>query len=96
MRWTTSAPEFVFPAHVYSRELDGQMVLLNLMDEQYFGLDEIGTDIVSRLVSKPSASALDELIERYNIDRVTLKRDITELVAELVTAGLLEQSGWEE
>jgi hypothetical protein len=44
-------------ADVLVRELQGELVLLNLKSETYFGLDEVGTRMWSVLTSTPSIRA---------------------------------------
>lgn len=92
MKWTKIEPEFEVPIDVYIRELDGQMVLLNLASEEYFGLDPVGADIVNHLVKHPSATALDRLTEKYEVDPAILRQDIEELVTSLLTVGLLKEA----
>ncbi len=77
------------PPHVLSREVDGQLVLLDVSEEQYYGLDEIGARIVSRVTATSLDAALAELAEEYEVEPATLRSDAAELLDELVTAGLL-------
>lgn len=86
-------PDFAFPAHVYFKEVDGQMVLLNLENEQYYGLDPVGTDIVKRLTAQPTEAALVDLIADYEVEPAVLRQDVAELVNKLVAAGLLATQG---
>jgi hypothetical protein len=88
---TRDAPNFQIPAHVLHREVDGEMVLLNLETERYFGLDAIGADIVTRLTQQPEAAALGALVADYPVDPEVLHRDVDDLVATLLEAGLLER-----
>jgi hypothetical protein len=89
----TDQPGFVVPPHVLHREVDGQMVLLNLDSEQYFGLDEIGAHIVARLTSEPFDSAIAGLIDTYDVDPDVLRADVRKLVEDLVASGLLQPAG---
>ena len=82
-------PNFAIPAHVYFREVDGPMVLLNLENEEYYGLDAVGTDIVKRLTDRSKAAALDALLVDYEVDPAVLRRDVDDLILKLVNAGLL-------
>jgi hypothetical protein len=92
MEWaTTGKPDFAFPPHVYFREVDGQMVLLNLENEQYYGLDPVGTDIVNRLTQQSAEMALTDLMDDYEVDPEVLRRDVDDLIGKLLTAGLLER-----
>lgn len=83
-------PAFFIPDGVLTREVDGEMVLLNLKTEQYYGLDRVGADIVTRLTSEPIDDAVASLREIYEVDQELLDADIARLVAELQAAGLLQ------
>jgi Coenzyme PQQ synthesis protein D (PqqD) len=91
VRATAGGPEYALPPHVYSREVDGQTVLLNLESEMYFGLDRVGTDIVKRLTEQPATTAFASLVDDYEVDLAVLRRDVDALVTQLLDAGLLER-----
>jgi hypothetical protein len=84
-----ATPSFAFPDGVVAREVDGEMVLLNLTSEQYYSLDRVGADIVTRLTSTPMNEAVAALSLDYEVDAEVLKADIDSLVDELLEAGLL-------
>jgi hypothetical protein len=88
---STGEPAFEIPGRVLHREVDGQMVLLDLASEEYFGLNEVGADIVSRVTRQPYDEAIAALTADYEVDPDTLHRDVRELVDSLVGAGLLER-----
>ncbi|MGY1769907.1 PqqD family protein [Blastococcus sp. SYSU D00813] len=81
---------FRFPQGVLAREVQGELVLLNLGTEQYYGLDQIGADIVTRLTRGPVDAALIALESTYSVDGAVLRTDVEALIEELVAAGLLE------
>jgi len=89
---STKAPAFAIPPHVLYRQVDGQMVLLDLDSERYFGLNEVGADMITRLTDQPYAAALASLTSDYEVDPNVLHRDVTELVEALLDAGLLERA----
>lgn len=84
-------PEYQIPDQVYLREVNGQLVLLNLDTEQYFGLDEVGAVMVDKLTEVPVATALAELLAMFDVDPDRLRADVDNLVASLLGAGLLER-----
>lgn len=88
----TTRPAFAIPSQVLYRQVDGQMVLLNLETEQYFGLNEVGAHIVTRLIKQPFDEALAALTNDFQVDRSVLHRDVENLVADLVQAGLLQRA----
>lgn len=82
-------PRFAIPKQVYMRPVDGQMVLLNLESEEYFGLDEVGSNIVGKLIAMAPDHALAQLEDDYEVAPETLRQDVEALVKSLVDAGLL-------
>ena len=72
------------------KELDGEAVLLHLDSETYFGLNAVGARMWELLTTAPAMrDALDALLEEYDVDPATLRKDMDELVAELEARGLL-------
>lgn len=82
---------FEIPASVLFREVDGQMVLLNLESEQYYGLNAVGADIVTRLTSQPYGTAFAELARDYDVDLEVLRHDVEHLIEALERAGLVRR-----
>jgi hypothetical protein len=86
------APSFAFPDGVLAREVSGEMVLLNLGNEQYYGLDRVGADIVTRLTRTSRDEALAALCHDYEVDPAVLENDLERLVTELIAQGLLQKT----
>jgi hypothetical protein len=79
------------PAQVVTRPLDGELVLLNLDTETYFGLDEVGTRMWEVLSTTPSIeAAFGQLAAEYDVDATTLRTDLEALLGQLVDGGLVE------
>lgn len=79
------------PDHTLMRELAGEAVLLNLDNETYFGLDEVGTRIWQTLTSAPSIqSGYESLLAEYDVAPEVLRQDLEVLVGQLLDHGLLE------
>ena len=85
-------PRFEIPPQVLHREVEGQMVLLNLETEQYYGLNEVGSQIVTHLTEHPFEQAISRLGDEFEVDVTVLHRDVERLVDELVEAGLLKRA----
>lgn len=78
------------PAEVVAREIDGEAVLLNLATGIYFGLNSTGTRIWRALVENGSPQdAIRALLREYEVAGDQLQRDVSRLVEELVSKGLL-------
>jgi hypothetical protein len=73
------------------RELDGEAVLLNLQNEMYYGLDEVGTRMWQLLTTSDSVqAAMDTMLEEFDVTPETLEQDLTKMINELQEQGLLE------
>jgi hypothetical protein len=79
------------PKNVLAREVDGEIVLMSLALDQYFGLDAVGSEMWNALRSAPSIQhAYDELVAIFEVDGETLARDLERFVGELSDRGLIE------
>ncbi len=76
---------------VVFRELGGETVLLNLRSGVYYGLNETGAAMWSRLVEwGDPARARAALAHDYAVAPERLERDLKDLIAALKEKGLLE------
>jgi hypothetical protein len=74
---------------VVFRELEGEMVLLNLETGIYFGLDPIGTRIWTLLREHESLQQVFEvLLQEYDVPEAVLKADLLRLAREFSSHGL--------
>jgi hypothetical protein len=72
-------------------ELGGESVLLNLRTESYFGLDEVGTAFWAALSQGPTISAAaHRLLDEFEVDEDTIRRDLSSFLDSLVNHGLVE------
>lgn len=75
---------------VLFQQLQGEVVLLNMASQRYYGLDRVGARMWELLLESGNVDAVtDRLLETYDTDRLTLRSDLESLVGELVGAGLL-------
>ena len=73
------------------QNVDGELVLLNLESEEYFGLDDIGTVMWSLLQESESVQvAYDRLLDRYDVEPEELKQDFLNLVEQFIKHELVE------
>ena len=84
------ATDRLLPAdRVVSRVVGGSTVLLNARTGATFALDDVGTRAWKALTSQPSLrAAYETLLTEYDVDEITLRRDLEDLVRRLVTSGL--------
>ena len=81
------------PKDVLISRLQEESVLLNLDNESYYGLDDVGTRMLSVLNSSDSVqSAWLQLVDEYDVDREVLRADLVSLVERLLEQGLVEVS----
>lgn len=83
--------DFCIPPTVVFSGLDKDMVLLNVETEQYYSLDQVAATIVTRLIAQPFDAAFASLLEDYDVDAKVLRRDIDDLIGELLEAGLVQR-----
>jgi len=80
-----------FADTVFAQEVDGEMVLLDMNSENYFGLDEVGTAIWQAMQEKESLKEVFEvLLEQYEVEEDVLKKDLIAFVEKLKESGLLK------
>ena len=76
---------------VIYRELGGEMVLLNLQNGVYYGLNESGMQMWTLLAElKEPRRVVDALEQEYAASRDQLERDLQALLTELREKGLIE------
>lgn len=79
---------------VLVQKVANEMVILNPSDGQYYGLDEIGTQIVQRLLAGDDIqSIIRKLTEEYDVGQDQLERDIQALISKLERHALIEDIG---
>lgn len=76
------------------RDLDGDIVILNLATGLYYGLEGAGNDIWRALAEHGSTEkALEALIAAYDVPRPQLERDLDTLVRDFADRGFLKLTG---
>jgi hypothetical protein len=78
---------------VVFRDLDGEMVLLNLASGVYFGLDPVGTRIWGLIAEQRSpAEIVTMLTAEYEVDAETCDADLWNLLDTLAENELIDLS----
>ena len=79
------------PDDVLISQLQEESVILNLDSERYYGLDDVGTRMLTVLSTSSSIEAAYELLrEEYDVDDEVLRRDLLSLVEQLLNQGLVK------
>jgi hypothetical protein len=83
---------FSCPFHVTTNQIEDELVALNLETSFYYGVDGIGTQIWRLLIDENMtiAEACGKLLEEYDVDAETCRREVRAFVEQLVDAKLLE------
>lgn len=77
---------------VIYQALHDELILLNMKSQQYFGLDDVGSDMWKLLVEHGDVEVVaDRISEQYHTDRETVRNDLAVLVDRLIAAGLLKE-----
>jgi Coenzyme PQQ synthesis protein D (PqqD) len=81
------------PDDVLVSRLQEESVILNLDSERYYGLDDIGTRILSVLTNADSIeAAYQSLLAEYDVDESVLRQDLLALVESLLQQGIVQVS----
>jgi len=93
-----SFPATVEPGdEVIFQALHNEMVLLNMKSQEYFGLDDVGSEMWNLLVQHGDVETVVAILtERYNVDQETLRQDLVALIGRLMEAGLLKAGNGSE
>jgi hypothetical protein len=76
--------------NVLVRELSGEAVLLNLDNEMYFGLDEVGFRMWTVLTTSESISAAyEQLLAEYEVAPAELMQTLDDLISKCTQERLL-------
>jgi Coenzyme PQQ synthesis protein D (PqqD) len=86
-----SPPRVEICEDVIYQPLQNEVVLLNMTSQQYFGLNDVGTDMWKLLIEhRDVETVLECLCEEYSADKETLRRDLDTLIQGLLAEGLLK------
>ena len=79
----------ILSENVFAQEVDDEMMLMNMQNEHYFGLDSTGAVFWQTLQEKERLQeVLEDLLEMYDVEEDVLKKDLVGFVEKLVANGL--------
>jgi hypothetical protein len=83
---------FSCPFHVTTNQIEDELVALNLETSFYYGVDGIGTQIWRLLIDENMtiAEACGKLLDEYEVEAETCRREVRAFVEQLINAKLLE------
>lgn len=84
-------PTRIMPSEdVLTQQVEDESVLLDLKTEEYYSLDDVGTRMWQLMCeSGDPKAAVEALLQIYEVDEATLRRDMAQLIAELAAHGLV-------
>ena len=81
------------PDDVLISNLQQESVILNLDNERYYGLDDVGSRFLSVLNTSDSIqAAYEKLTQEYDVDEEVLRKDLLTLVENLLEQGIVQIS----
>ena len=77
--------------------LDGEVVILNMKDDVYYGLDQVGGRIWS-LIQEPITfgEIIQTLLVEYDVDYQQCFEDVLALLEDMLSKGLIEVQNGED
>jgi hypothetical protein len=79
---------------VLARALDGEAVLLDLASGTYFGLNEVGARVWELIEAGTTFGDLRRtILAEFEVEDVALTQDLTQLVTDLESRGLIRSMG---
>ena len=76
---------------ILKKHFDNESLILNLNNENYYGLDAVGTRFLEVLLESDSIRcAYETLLEEYDVEPETLQKDLIKLLNVLEQNGIIE------
>ncbi len=80
------------PERVLMRHVGDELVLLNLDQESYYGLNPVGARLMQLAETGATLEAITaRLLTEFDVSRERLEIDVRAVAAQLIATGLLEQ-----
>jgi hypothetical protein len=78
------------PAHVRSRDLVTEVVIVDLSRQSYFGLDGVGREVwLGVSVGAPVGTIVERITAAHEVDRTTVRADVHALIGLLLDRELV-------
>ena len=87
-----SGTQYQIGTNISLTEVEDEIVLLNLNNGAYYGLNHIGAHLIRAIENQmPLTQLIRQVAEQYQMDYMVVNRDIDQLIIELVEQSLLVQ-----
>lgn len=78
-------------ANQISTDLESDIVILNLSDGVYYGLNDVGSFVWNHVASPKSLREIcNAVAEEYEVDEAVCRQDVCELIDDLLSKNLIE------
>ena len=78
---------------LYQTLSNGEIVFLNLDNESYYGLDEVGSVIWDEITTTENLdTAFNNLLDKFDVTPDKLRKDLETLLEQMVENGILKYS----
>jgi hypothetical protein len=85
------APRATHVPRLATNQIDGEIVIMSIEQEKYYGLDPIGSRIWELIAQPRSVADLCEmLLAEFDIDRETCQRDVLAFLERLQTEKVIQ------
>jgi hypothetical protein len=75
---------------VVTRELDGEVVLLDLSNEEYYSLNDVGSRVWELMDGERTVTVIvDAVVAEYEVERAEVEADVLALLGALADEGLV-------
>lgn len=72
-------------------EMDGELVMMDLEKNSYFGLNAVGKEIWELLTEAKTINGLcATLMQKYDVELERCKQDVTAMVNKMVEVGIVQ------
>lgn len=84
-------PAYKLSSDILLQEVANEIVILNLADGQYYGLNEIGARVIQLMSRGENIDSITEtLLQEFDVEQAVLEKDIQTLIEELRQHALVE------
>lgn len=82
------------PNDILRRQLEEESIIVSLDNGMYFGLDGVGTRMLSVLLRSESVQqAYEQLLGQYDVSAARLREDLEQFIEKLLEQGLIQLRG---
>lgn len=80
------------PEHVLMRQVGDEVVMLNLAQENYYGLNDVGARLMQLAETGATLGVIvEQLLAEFDAGREQIESDVRRIAADLIAAGLIER-----